>query len=213
MQVIGNAKLRSENFNGVSDKLRQELIKPVKPGEQIYYQLLNGSYDVTLKREVFGASKSIPLKDRIYDPYAEVQKNEKGEVEKDKEGKTIYKGAYVEIGVPDEIINGRVERCKKHWVDSIANGIPGNGQFDFRGGNIADMEIYEFLCLSNKNAENPYRDPSKDPVYKRVNPEDDRKKEDEKNYREALAKVRRYAKDPEKAKEIAGMLPKEAVTT
>lgn len=193
MQVIGNAKLRSENFNGVSEKLKRELIKPLKPKEQAHFQLLNGSYDVTLKREVFGASKSISLRDRIRDPYA------LGE-----DGKEV--GGYVEIGVPEEILNGRVERCKKFWVDSIVNGIPGNGQFEFTEGNIRDMEIYEFLCLSNKNSENPYRDASKEPSYKRVNPEDDRKKEDEKAYRETLAKLRRFTKDPEKKKEIESML-------
>lgn len=198
MQVIGNAKLRSENFNGVSDKLKAELIKTVKPGEAVYFQLLNGSFDAQLKREVFGASKSIPLKDRIYDPYAV-----------NESGKEV--GGYVEIGVPDpgEIKNNRVERCKKYWVESIANGIPGNGSFEFRGGNINDMEIYEFLCLSNKNADNPHRDQSKEPTYKIVHPEEERKKEDEKNYRETLAKLRRFSKDPEKAKEIAGILPKE----
>lgn len=193
MQVIGNAKLRSENFNGVSDKLKAELIKPVKPGEHVYFQLLNGSYDVQLKRDVFGASKSIPLKDRIYDPYAI-----------NDEGKEV--GAYVEIGVPEDIVGGRVERCKKFWVESIANGIPGNGEFNFTGGNIREMEIYEFLCLSNKSNENPHRDKSKEPSYKRVDPEAERKNEDEKNYRETVAKLKRYSKDPDKAKELQELL-------
>lgn len=206
MQVIGNAKNRSENFNGVSEKLKQELIKPVKSGEIVYFQLLNGSYDAQLKREVFGASKSIPLKDRIFDPYAEVEKDDKGVVQKDDKGQTKYIGAYVEIGVPEDIINGRVERCKKFWVESIANGIPGNGQFDFMGGNIPHMEIYEFLCLSNKSTENPYRDKSKEPLYKKVNPDEDRKKEDEKAFRETVAKMKRFAKDPEKKKELEGLL-------
>lgn len=209
MQVIGNAIKRSENFNGVSEKLKEELIKEIKPEEHVYFQLLNGSFDVTLKREVFGASRSIPLKDRIYDPYAEEAKDEKGVVKKDKEGRTLYKGAYVEIGVPEDIINGRVERCKKFWVESIANGIPGNGQFDFVGGNISHMEIYEFICLSNKSADNPYRDKAKEPMYKKVNPELERKTEEDKSYRETIAKMKRFAKDPEKAKELASLLPKE----
>lgn len=196
MQVIGNAKLRSENFNGVSDKLKRELITPLKKDEQVYFQLLNGSFDVSLKREVFGASKSIPLRDRIFDPYAV-----------NDEGKEV--GAYVEIGVPESIINGRVERCKKYWVESIANGIPGNGQFQFTSGNISDMEIYEFLCLSNRSSDNPHRDKSKEPSYKRVNPEQERKQEEDKAYRETIAKMKRFAKDPEKAKELAALLPKE----
>ena len=200
MQVIGNAKLRSENFNGVSDKLKKELIKVVKPGEIIYFQLLNGTFDAQEKREVFGASRSIPLKDRIFDPYAVEVKDEKGNL--------TYEGQYVDIGVPEdgEVKNGRVERCKKYWVESLINGKPGNGEFQFIGGQIKDMEVYEFLCLSNRSNDNPHRDKSKEPSYKRVNPEDDRKKEDEKVYKEALAKIKRFSKDPEKKKEIDAAL-------
>ena len=192
MQVVGNAANHSENFNGVSDKLKEELIKEVGHGQQIYFQLLNGSYDVVLKRECFGASRSIRLRDRIYDPYAKEIKDGKGNV--------TYKGTYVEIGVPEEIINGRVEKCKKFWVESIANGIPGNGQFSLSADSINDMEIYEILCLSNGNKDNPHRGKSKAPDFEIVYPEKAALAQNEKDFKELESKLKRFAKNnPEKA--------------
>jgi len=205
MHIVGNAANRSENFNGVSEKLKKELIKPVKKGEIINLQLLNGSFDVTLGREGFGASQSIPLKDRIYDPYAVNDKNE--EV-----------GAYVEIGVPETISQGRVEKCKKLWVNSIAVGISGNGSFQLSADDISDMEAYEYLCLSNGNKDNPHRSKSKEPRYEIVYPEKVAAAQSEKDFKELQAKLTRYAKNnPEKAKELASILPdkekkKDAVT-
>lgn len=204
MQVVGNARLRSENFNGVSDELKKELIKPVKQDEILYFQLLNGVFDAALGREAFGASRSIPLKDRIWDKYAV---NDKGEVV----------GAYVEIGVPDPayIKDNRVERCKKFWVESIANGVPGNGQFELMSNNIEHMEIYEFLCISNGNRDNPYRGKSKDPLYYRKDVESERKNQQEKDFKELKAKLKLFTKhNPDKAKELTGLIPKsEDVTT
>ena len=106
MKVVGNSARKYENFNGVSDKLKQELIKPLKPGQVGHFQLLNGSYDPSLKREVFGASKSIRLSDRIFAPYAV-------EVIDEKTKSVTYEGAYVDIGVPVTVKNGIVEKCEK----------------------------------------------------------------------------------------------------
>lgn len=196
MQVIGNAKLRCENFNGVSEKLKKELIKPLEPGEVVHFQLLNGSYDVTLKRDVFGAARSLRLRDRIKDPYAV---NEKGE----------EVGAFVEIGVPDSIVNGMVQKCKKHWIHSLANGLPGNGQFDLSGDSIDELEIYEFLCLANGNNDNPYRGKSKAADYEIIYPDKVAKAQNEKDFKELQAKLTRYVKNnPDKAKELTGLLPK-----
>ena len=80
MQVVGNSPIRSENFNGVSQKLKDELIKTPKNDGQIHLQLLNGVYDPILKRDAFGASRSIRLRDRILDPYAVELKDDKGNV-------------------------------------------------------------------------------------------------------------------------------------
>lgn len=196
MQVVGNARLRCENFNGVSDKLKKELIKPVSKDEILYFQLLNGVYDAALQREAFGASRSINLRDRIYDPYA---LNDKGE----------EVGAYVEIGVPEKIVEGRVERCKKFWVESVANGIPGNGNFELLSSSIRDMEIYEFLCLSNGNSENPHRDTSKSPKYYKKDFESERKTQQEKDFKELQAKLKLFTKqNPEEAKKLSELLPK-----
>ncbi len=185
MKVVGS-------FNAVSEKLKQELIKPLEKGKVVFFQLLNGSYDPGLKREVFGASKSIRLSDRIKDPY-------KGNG-----------GEFVDIGVPEEIKDGRVVRCGKYWVESIANGIPGNGQFSLSGSNFKDVEIYEYLCLSNDNKNNPYRDESAPPKYEMVDAESKRKADAEKEFKELRAKLARLGKtDPEKAKELASLIPQD----
>lgn len=198
MKVIGS-------FNKVSDKLKKELIKSVKPNEIIRFQLLNGVYEPAIGREGFGASRSIRLSDRIYDPYQTESKNEKGE--------TVYEGGYVDIGVPETIKEGRVEKCKKYWVNSIAGGIPGNGQFELMGGNVDDMEVMEFLCLSNGNPANPYRDKSKDPIYEVVDAAAITERENEKTFKELQAKLARFAKDnPEKAKQLGKFIPEKEVS-
>lgn len=197
MKVVGS-------FNKVSEKLKKELIKPVKNGEIVHLQLLNGSYDPTLKRECFGASKAIRLSDTIYDPYA------KGN---EKDG---YEGEFVDIGVPEIIKDGRVEKCKKFWVDAIANGVPGNGNFELIGGNINEMQVYEFLCISNKNGRNPYRDTSKNAEYEIVDTEAIIKQEKEQAVKELRNKLNRLVKEnPEEAKSILEniKLPKKEAET
>lgn len=201
MKVVGN-------FNKVSEKLRKELIKPVKQGEVVHFQLLNGVYDPELKREAFGASRSMMLQDTILDPYFK---------EEVIEGKTEYTSDYVEIGVPIVIKDGRVERCKKFWVEALANGIPGNGQFHLIGGNIDDMLAYEVLCLSNGNKANPYRDKSKEPLYEQVDVEKNIRDQKEKDFKELKAKLARFAKDnPNEAQELSKLIPekkKQELTT
>lgn len=199
MKVVGS-------FNKVSEKLRKELIPSVKPNQVIRFQLLNGSFDPALKRECFGASRSIRLNDRVYDPYQTESKDEKGNV--------VYEGGYVDIGVPNSIKEGRVESCKHHWVNSFANGIPGNGQFELISGNVSDMEVMEFLCLSNGNKNNPYRDVSKDPIYEIVDAKAILAKEKDKDKKELENKLRRFAKQyPDEAAEFSKILPKEKATT
>ncbi len=198
MKVVGN-------FNKVSEKLRKELIKQVKPNEVLHFQLLNGVYDPELKREAFGASRSIMLQDTILDPYAK---------EETIDGKIEYTPDYVDIGVPSVIKEGRVERCKKFWVEALANGIPGNGQFHLVGGNIDDMLAYEVLCLSNGNKDNPYRDKSKEPLFEIVDVDKNIRDQKEKDYKELKAKLSRFAKDnPEEAQELSKIISKKAVTT
>jgi hypothetical protein len=188
MKVVGS-------FNKVSEKLRKELIPQVRPNEVIRFQLLDGQYEPALGRVGFGASRSIRLNDRILDPYHTESKDEKGNV--------VYESAYVDIGVPDLIKEGRVERCKKHWVNSIAGGIPGNGQFELMSGSVDDMEIMEFLCLSNGNKDNKHRDPSKDPIYEKVDSKSILAKEKEYERKELQNKLKRFAKNnPEEAAEM-----------
>lgn len=181
MKVVGS-------FNNVSEKLKRELIPTVRPGEIIRFQLLNGSFEPAIGRVGFGASRSIRLNDRILDPYQKEIKNEKGEV-------TGYESGYVDIGVPDVIKEGRVEKCKKYWVNSIANGIPGNGQFELVASNVDDMEIMEFLCLSNGNPNNPHRDTSKEPVYEKVDAKSIIAKEKAAEKKELENKLKRFARN------------------
>lgn len=194
MKVVGS-------FNKISEKLKKELIPIVNPNEIVRFQLLNGVWEPAIGREGFGASRSIRLNDRIYDPYQTETKGENGE--------PVYEGGYVDIGVPDFIKEGRVEKCKKFWVNSIAGGIPGNGQFELMGGNVEDMEIMEFLCLSNDNKNNPHRDKSKEPIYEKVDKEAILNREKEKEFKELQAKLARFSKDnPEKAQELSRLLSK-----
>lgn len=187
MKVVGS-------FNKVSDKLKKELIPTVKPNEVIRFQLLNGEYEPALGRVGFGTSKSIRLNDRIYDPY---QTDSKG----------VEVGGYVDIGVPETIREGRVEKCKKFWVNSLVVGIPGNGQFEFKSGSVDDMEVMEFICLSNGNKNNPYRDESKEPQYEIVDAVKILEEEKQKDIKELKNKLRRFAKqNPDEAQEFIKML-------
>lgn len=187
MKVVGS-------FNKVSDKLKKELIPTVKPNEVVRFQLLNGEYEPALGRVGFGTSKSIRLNDRIYDPY---QTDSKG----------VEVGGYVDIGVPETIREGRVEKCKKFWVNSLVVGIPGNGQFEFKSGSVDDMEVMEFICLSNGNKNNPYRDESKDPEYEIVDAVKILEEEKQKDIKELKNKLRRFAKqNPDEAQEFIKML-------
>lgn len=190
MKVVGT-------FNKVSEKLRKELIPVLKPNEIARFQLLNGSFEPALGREGFGAARSIRLQDRILDPYAKGNEKDGWEPE------------YVDIGVPETIRENRVERCKKHWVESIAIGIPGNGQFALSQASIDEVEVMEFLCLSNGNKSNPYRDKSREPIYEKVDAAAILAKEREKDFKEIQARLSRLAKDdPAKAAELGKLIPK-----
>jgi len=194
MKVVGS-------FNKVSEKLKKELIPSVRPNEIVRFQLLNGQYEPALGREGFGASKSIRLNDRIYDPY-----------QTDSEGNEV--GGYVDIGVPDLIKEGRVEKCKKFWVNSIANGIPGNGQFELVSGNVDDMEVREFLFLSNGNKNNPHRDTSSEAMYEVVDAKAILAKEKASEKKELENKLKRFAKNnPEEAAEMMSKIQGKAATT
>lgn len=112
--------------------------------------------------------------------------------------------------MPDNIVNGRVESCKKYWVNSIAVGIAGNGSFALSADSIEDMETYEFLCLSNKSNDNPHRGKSKQSEYEAVYPERLAEAQQEKDFKELQSKLTRFSKNnPEKAKELTSLLPKE----
>lgn len=187
MKVVGS-------FNKVSEKLKKELIPTVKPNEIVRWQLLNGQFEPAIGRVGFGTSRAVRLNDRIYDPY-----------QTDSSGKEV--GGYVDIGVPETIREGRVEKCKKYWVNSLVVGIPGNGQFEFRSGSVDDMEIMEFICLSNGNKNNPHRDESIDPLYEVVNAAKILEDERQKDAKELKNKLRRFAKqNPEEAKEMMKIL-------
>jgi hypothetical protein len=160
-----------EHFNNVSDKLKKELIKPLKPGQVMNFRLLNGELELGTGRMVFGSSRSIPTADRIWDKYHK-------EVGKDENDQPVYEGAYVDIGVPEVVENNVVKRCKKYVVNASVTGIPGNGTFSFTGGNVVDAEVYEAFCLSNRNALNPYRDKSKEAVYEMIDPGLEAEKDD-----------------------------------
>lgn len=146
------------NFNKISDKLKAT-IPVLKPGEVVTYQLLTGvpnpDTDENEKRKnpVLYGKIQIPTNDRIYDPY---QKNSEG----------VETPGYVDIGAV-----AFFEKDTPHFIFLF----PGMGHSIFTGkfsltiGNIEHDELYEFLCLSNRNESNPNRDKSVAPLFKQVN--------------------------------------------
>lgn len=157
MQTIHGSQL-----NKISDKLRSECIKPLGVDDVAEFQLINGQMIVEKFHnkerlvEVFGQSRGIRLNDRIYDPYLT-----------DNSGKVI--GGTVHIGLPESIVDNKVERFRVYSVDAESTGKPGYGAIKLFGNNVDDQEVYEILCLLNENESFKYRSKSSVASFRAVN--------------------------------------------
>lgn len=131
------------NLNQVSDELLASIPK-LEPGQLKTFQCLWGvkvhdaeqSDKFTLE---FG-KRRFNCKDKIYDPYAK---------------KTI------DIGIPIEIVNGQATEFKK-FAPGESDGKFG-GRFALSGDNAEEVEIFEYLMLSNLVENNKHRT-SKEPA-------------------------------------------------
>lgn len=146
------------SFNKISDKLR-ESIPMLKPGEVVTYQLLNGTPnpdpDENEKRKnpILYGKIQIPTNDRIFDKW---QKNSEG----------AEVGGYVDIGAVHFF--DKEQPTFRFLFPGMGHSIF-QGKFSLTGGKVEDDEMYEFLCLSNRNESNPNRDKSVTPLFKMVN--------------------------------------------
>lgn len=141
-----------KNFNKISEKLREECIKPFDDGIKTF-RMLNGvknnDPDITerLKVPVFYPDAQIRTYDRIKDPYAN-------------EGK----GGFVDIGVI-ELFDLTTEQPTKFRLVVKGQGV---GMFTLNAGSVEDVELYEYLCIANENKNFKYRDTSRTPLFEEV---------------------------------------------
>lgn len=141
-----------KNFNNISEQLREECIKPLNAGEMVTFKMLNGVVnndpDVTerMKLPVLYPNTQIRTYDRIKDPYLN------------------GKGGFVDIGVPESVDLASDKPTKFKFV-TRGHGI---GLFTLSGDSIEDVELYEFLCIANENADFKYRDKKVFPLFEQV---------------------------------------------
>jgi hypothetical protein len=158
-----------KNFNNISQELRDECIPPFSAGEIKTFRMLNGVVnndpDITerLKQPVFYPDAQIRTWDRIKDPFAK----------KDKDGNWI--SGFVDIGVV-ETFDIATERPTKYKLLVKGQGI---GVFVLSGDSIEDVELYEFLCISNENSKFKYRDKKTIALFEEVEEVDANTKEEE----------------------------------
>lgn len=151
MQVIGE-------YNNVTTKLYDELVKPLEYDETIWFKMLHGVNNLDpdppapgemRKPKVLYGAKQIPTQDRIRDPYKTNPAT----------GKEV--GGFVTIGVPDRFNDNGQPIHTKCFVPGHGTGI-----FGLNGNSVEDMEMYEYLMLSNYNESNPHRDRKKEALYR-----------------------------------------------
>ena len=141
-----------KNFNRISDKLIEECIPPFNDGVKTFRMLhgvVNNDPDITerLKVPVFYRDTQIRTWDRIKDPYA-----------------NDGKGGYVDIGVIEHF-DLSTEQPTKFRLVVRGQGV---GMFTLNAKSVEDVELYEFLCISNENANFKYRDTTRTPLFEEV---------------------------------------------
>lgn len=133
---------RLKNFNNISDELFAT-IPPLKEGEIKSFRMLTGTtnpdpdFDERQKQPILYGGIQIQTKDRIKDKW---KRNEKGEVV----------GGFVDIGVV-ESFDPVTENVIKTRLFVSPRGV---GTFVLSGDKIEDVELYEFLYLTNQNSKN-----------------------------------------------------------
>ncbi len=146
-----------KNFNNISEELRAECIPDFGSGEIRTFRMLNGvinndpEIDQRLKRPIFYPDTQIRTWTKIKDPF---KRNDRGEV----------KGGFVEVGVVENF-DIATETPTKFKLLVKGQNI---GMFVLNGDSVDDVEMYEFLCISNENASFKYRDKTVTPLFEIV---------------------------------------------
>lgn len=138
---------RTEQFNNLSEKLVKDLQEKVKKNLSgtgtVEFEILDIRQDpLNPGRLLIPASKNVPAIDRIYDIG-------------DGQWKDI---AFIDsVGTKGEIKFGRI-------LFKIQNG----GKITLSGNKARDVELYEYLILTNYRANKKSRDKGKIPIFKLV---------------------------------------------
>lgn len=125
------------NYNKISPEL-QKLIPRLEPQKSVTFKMLNGIANndpdniERQKNPTFYPKSNIPMKDRIWDKFAN---NGQGE--------------WIDIVVADGWDKGEPTRLTLYRPYEI--GAVFTGKFSLAGGNSKDESIYEFLMLCNGN--------------------------------------------------------------
>lgn len=147
----------TKTFNNISDKLKAT-IPVLKPGETVVFQMLNGvpnpepDEKERSRSPVLFGKRQIQTNFRIFDPF-----------QQDEEGKEV--GGYVDVGCVDLWEKGEPAKFR-FFLPGIGQSSQFQGKFSLSAGNIADMELYEVLWLSNERDGNPHRDKTAEPLFK-----------------------------------------------
>ncbi len=137
-----------KNFNQVPEELIEECVPTLESGQVVTFQMLTG----------------MPNNDP--DP-AERQRNPMlyGKVQIPTRDKIKYKGKLYDIGVPTEIDSQENPIGFRAFLPGIGNSIF-LGKFSLSADRVEDVELYEFLMITNYNESFKYRDKSVKPLFK-----------------------------------------------
>ena len=146
MKVVGE-------FNKISSEMKK-MLPQLKKGEVATFQLVNGviNNDPDLewrkKNPVHYATWQIPTRDRIKD---------------------WHTGEFIDIGVPESFSRNEVQTTKFYMPGLGEPHYKNTGLFSLSGNKMADIEMYEYLSMTNSNESNPHRDESVEPIFKELN--------------------------------------------
>ena len=142
----------------------------------VKFQLLRAD----IKRGICPRSENVPGKDYVWD---------------EKKGQT-----YEIFHAPKVKIEDGVQRIEGQdiWLGSQTGGILICNLEEKRG-----RELYEYLCMSNHNASNPFRDKSKKAIIKMINVEEEAKKENEAEEARIKAQAQVFNMDTEALRRMA----------
>lgn len=141
--------LPGSDLNQIGDKVKIWLKdNQLKQGEIATYRLLTGVKNLDITKHngemLYNSVVGIPLRGKILDP-------DKGPVEIGK------------VKSLDPIT--KIPSFQKFYVYPKR----GDGNFYLRSDSVADLDVYDYIQLSNENSSNPYRDKSAPITFERVN--------------------------------------------